>query len=272
MLLHDLTSLLRDGKIGKWFLYPSWPCIIVLSDKNQEKIVEEGGLKALLMLLGISKSATIHQVASGAIANLAMNETNQVLIVSKGGAQLLADIASRTDDPPTLRAVAEAIANLCGNRLSTNWIQAKPVQSPEKLHVMLKEDGVIKVLMKMVLSGYADVIAEVARGLANFAKYEFRARSHGQRKGPSLLLEDGALTWLISNSTTTSASTRHHIELALCHLAENDENTQDFISSGALKELARISCGSSKEDVRDSAKKTLKLNPRFRFWMQTNAD
>ena len=44
----------------------------------------------------------------------------------------------------------------------------------EKLHVMLKEEGGIKALLGMVRSGNSDVIAQVARGLANFAKCESR--------------------------------------------------------------------------------------------------
>lgn len=44
-----------------------------LTDANQEKIVEEGGLDALLLLLETSKDTTIHRVTAGAIANLAMN-------------------------------------------------------------------------------------------------------------------------------------------------------------------------------------------------------
>lgn len=48
----------------------------------------------------------------------------------------------------------------------------------------------------------------------------------GHRKGRSLLIEDGALTWLISNcNTAASAATRRHIELALCHLAQNGNFT-----------------------------------------------
>lgn len=43
----------------------------------------------------------------------------------------------------------------------------------------------------------------------------------GHRIGRSLLIDDGALTWLIANSNTNSASTRRHVELALCHLAQN---------------------------------------------------
>lgn len=42
-------------------------------DINQEKIVDEGGLDALLMLLKSSQNTTVLRVASGAIANLAMN-------------------------------------------------------------------------------------------------------------------------------------------------------------------------------------------------------
>jgi hypothetical protein len=43
----------------------------------------------------------------------------------------------------------------------------------------------------------------------------------GRRMGCSLLIDDGALAWLIANSNNTSSSTRRHIELALCHLAQN---------------------------------------------------
>ncbi|KAF8395265.1 hypothetical protein HHK36_019207 [Tetracentron sinense] len=222
---------------------------------NQEKIVEEGGLDALLMLLGSSQNKTIHRVASGAIANLAMNELNQVLIMSKGGAQLLANIASKTDDPQTLRMVAGAIANLCGN---------------EKLHVMLKEHSGIKALLGMVRFGNSDVIAQAARGMANLAKCESRGIIQGRRKGRSLLMEDGALTWLIANSTTTTASTRRHIELAFCHLAQNEDNARDFISSGAVKELVRISRESSREDIRGLAKKTLRLSPTFHEVMHSD--
>ncbi|KAJ0102491.1 hypothetical protein Patl1_06039 [Pistacia atlantica] len=215
---------------------------------NQEKIVEEGGLDALFLLLRSSQNTTILRVASGAIANLAMNEMNQGLIMSRGGAQLLAKTAARTDDPQTLRMVAGALANLCGN---------------EKLHVMLKEDGAIKALLEMVKCGNGDVIAQIARGLANFAKCESRGIFHGYRKGHSLLMDDGALQWLISNSNVNSASTRRHVELALCHLAQNEDNARDFITSGGAKELVRISVESSREDIRNLAKKTLKLSPKL---------
>lgn len=228
---------------------------LAAEDVNQEKIVNEGGLDALLMLLRTSQNTTILRVASGAVANLAMNETNQGFIMSKGGAQLLADTASKTDDPQTLRMVAGAIANLCGN---------------VTLHTALKQDGGIKALLGMARSANTDVIAQVARGLANFAKCETREVIQGQRTGRSLLMEDGALTWLIVNCKTTSDSTRRHIELALCHLAQNDENARDFTSSGGLREVLRISSESAREDIRNLAKKTLKLNPTFQAQMRAD--
>lgn len=52
-------------------------------------------------------------------------------------------------------------------------------------------------------------------------------------------------------------------------LAGAEDNTQDFISSGGLKELTRISSESSREDIRNLAKKTLKMNPAFQAEMQT---
>ncbi|XP_047256689.1 kinesin-like protein KIN-UC isoform X2 [Capsicum annuum] len=221
---------------------------LAAEDSNQEKIVQEGGLDALLMLLQSSQNATILRVASGAIANLAMNEMNQGLISSKGGAQLLANTAAKTEDAQTLRMAAGAIANLCGN---------------EKLHVTLREDGAVKALLEMARSGNIEVIAQVARGLANFAKCESRGTIQGHRKGRSTLLEDGVLRWLITNSNSASSSTRRHIELALCHLAQNEGNARDFVSSGALDEIVRISNESSREDIRNLAKKTLKLSPMF---------
>lgn len=44
-----------------------------LSEANQEKIVEAGGLGSLLNLLQSSEDETIRRVAAGAVANLAMN-------------------------------------------------------------------------------------------------------------------------------------------------------------------------------------------------------
>ncbi|XP_021304098.1 kinesin-like protein KIN-UA isoform X2 [Sorghum bicolor] len=221
---------------------------LAAEDVNQERIVEEGGLDALLSLLQTSENTTIHRVTAGAVANLAMNGSNQGLIMNKGGARLLANVASKTDDPQTLRMVAGAIANLCGN---------------EKVHLMLKQDGGIKALLGMFCSGHTDVIAQIARGIANFAKCESRMISQGHRKGRSLLIEDGVLTWMVAHSTMFSASTRRHIELAFCHLAQNEDNTCDIIASGGIKELLRITRESPREDTRSLAKKALDSNPAF---------
>ncbi|CAI9296151.1 unnamed protein product [Lactuca saligna] len=226
---------------------------LAAEDINQEKIVQEGGLDALLILLRTSQNTTLLRVASGAIANLAMNELNQGLIMGKGGAALLAHTSSKTDDPQTLRMVAGAIANLCGN---------------EKLHLLLIEQGGVRALLGMVRSGNNDVIAQVARGLANFAKCETRAITQGHKEGRSLLMDDGVLSWLLANSNTSSISTRRHIELALCHLAQNEDNTRDFVTSGGVKQLARISVESSRDDIRNLAKKILRLNRAFQAEVQ----
>ncbi|KAG6410101.1 hypothetical protein SASPL_128150 [Salvia splendens] len=216
---------------------------------NQERIVQEGGLDALLKLVKSSQNATILRVASGAIANLAMNEMNQGLITNRGGAKLLATAASRTDDPQTLRMVAGAIANLCGN---------------EKLHTVLKEDGSIRALLGMTRLGNTEVVAQVARGLANFSKCESRRIMKGHWSGRSLLMEDGGLSWLVANLKMASALTRRHLELAICHLAQNEDNARDFINCGGVKELIEISNESSREDIRSLAKKTLRLSSLFR--------
>lgn len=56
-------------------------CVYMCLEANQVKIVEEGGVEALLMLVQSSQNSTILRVASGAIANLAMNGENFLLVV-----------------------------------------------------------------------------------------------------------------------------------------------------------------------------------------------
>lgn len=45
----------------------------IITEANQQKIVEAGGLTSLLMLLRTYEDETIRRIAAGAIANLAMN-------------------------------------------------------------------------------------------------------------------------------------------------------------------------------------------------------
>ncbi|GAB2274083.1 hypothetical protein Dimus_008853 [Dionaea muscipula] len=221
---------------------------LAAEETNQEKIVEAGGLTSLLMLLRSSDDETIHRVAAGAIANLAMNETNQELIMAQGGISLLSMTAANAEDPQTLRMVAGAIANLCGN---------------DKLQIKLRGEGGIKALLGMVRCGHPDVLAQVARGIANFAKCESKASSQGSKSGRSLLIEDGALTWIVQNANNEASPIRRHIELALCHLAQHEVNAKDMISGGALWELVRISQDCSREDIRTLAHRTLTSSPSF---------
>ncbi|KMT12231.1 hypothetical protein BVRB_5g101760 isoform B [Beta vulgaris subsp. vulgaris] len=221
---------------------------LAAEEANQEKIVEAGGLTSLLNLLRSSEDETIYRVAAGAIANLAMNETNQELIMAQGGVGLLSVTATNAEDPQTLRMIAGAVANLCGN---------------DKLQAKLRGEGGIKALMGMVRFGHPDVLAQVARGIANFAKCESRASTQGYRTGKSLLIEDGALPWIVQNANNEASSIRRHIELALCHLAQHEANAKDMISGGALWELVRISRDCSREDIRSLARRTLGSSPTF---------
>ncbi|KAL5727969.1 hypothetical protein ACHQM5_001103 [Ranunculus cassubicifolius] len=221
---------------------------LAAEESNQEKIVEAGGLTSLLMLLKSSEDEMIRRVAAGAIANLAMNETNQELIMDQGGISLLSMTASDAEDPQTLRMVAGAIANLCGN---------------DKLQTTLRGEGGIKALLGMVRCGHPDVLAQVARGIANFAKCESRASTQGTKSGRSLLIDDGALPWIVQNANNEASPIRRHIELALCHLAQHEINAKDMISGGALWELVRISRDCSREDIRTLAHRTLTTSPTF---------
>jgi len=51
---------------------------------------------------------------------------------------------------------------------------------PDKLQTKLRGEGGIKALLGMVRCGHPDVLAQVARGIANFAKCESRASSQGK--------------------------------------------------------------------------------------------
>ncbi|GAB4856985.1 hypothetical protein Ancab_014897 [Ancistrocladus abbreviatus] len=221
---------------------------LAAEESNQEKIVEAGGLTSLLLLLRNSEDETIHRVAAGALANLAMNETNQELIMTQGGIGLLSMIAANAEDPQTLRMVAGAIANLCGN---------------DKLQMKLRSEGGVRALLGMVRCGHPDVLAQVARGIANFAKCESKSSSQGTKTGRSLLIEDGALPWIVQNANNEASPIRRHIELALCHLAQHEVNAKDMISGGALWELVRISRDCSREDIRTLAYHTLSSSPTF---------
>ncbi|KAJ1416054.1 P-loop containing nucleoside triphosphate hydrolase [Sesbania bispinosa] len=226
---------------------------LAAEETNQGKIVEAGGLTSLLKLLKSSQDETIHRVAAGAIANLAMNESNQELIMAQGGISLLSMTAANAEDPQTLRMVAGAIANLCGN---------------DKLQTKLRGEGGIKALLGMVRCRHPDVHAQVARGIANFAKCESRSSSQGAKSGRSFLIEDGALPWIVQNANNEASSIRRHIELALCHLAQHEVNARDMINGGALWELVRISRDCSREDIKTLAHRTLVSSPTFQAEMR----
>ncbi|KAI3701047.1 hypothetical protein L2E82_45690 [Cichorium intybus] len=222
---------------------------LAAEDTNQERIVEAGGLSSLLALLrSRSFDETICRIAAGAIANLAMNEANQELIMGQGGISLLAMTAADAEDPQTLRMVAGAIANLCGN---------------DKLQARLRSEGGIKALLGMVRSRHPDVLSQVARGVANFAKCESRTSTKGNKNSRSMLIEDGALPWIVQNANNDASIIRRHIELALCHLAQHEVNAKDMVSGGALWELVRISRDCSRDDIRALARRTLTSSQTF---------
>ncbi|KAL2902237.1 Kinesin-like protein KIN-UA [Bienertia sinuspersici] len=247
--LHKILSLLESEDADVRIHAVKVVANLAAEEANQEKIVEAGGLTSLLNLLRSSEDETIHRIAAGAIANLAMNETNQELIMAQGGVGLLSVTATNAKDPQTLRMIAGAVANLCGN---------------DKLQAKLRGEGGIKALLGMVQSGHHDVLSQVARGIANFAKCESRASLQGYRNGKSLLIEDAALPWIVQNASNEASAIRRHIELALCHLAQHEANAKDMISEGALWELVRISRDCPRDDIRSLARRTLGSSPTFR--------
>ena len=58
----------------------------------------------------------------------------------------------------------------------------------------------------------------------------------GYKTGRSLLIDDGALPWIVANANNDASPIRRHIELALCHLAQHgDCSPQDYISTKCHK-------------------------------------
>ncbi|RWV94475.1 hypothetical protein GW17_00042983 [Ensete ventricosum] len=133
-------------------------------------------------------------------------KANQDKIVEAGGLTSLLMLLRNSEDETIRRVAAGAIANLAMN---------------DKLQMKLSVEGGIKALLGMVRCGHPDVLAQVARGIANFAKCESRASTQGNKVGVSLLIEDGALPWIVKNANHDASPIRRHIELALCHLAQH---------------------------------------------------
>ncbi|KAG6467101.1 hypothetical protein ZIOFF_075073 [Zingiber officinale] len=262
--LHKILSLLESEDLDVRVHAVKVVANLAAEEANQEKIVEAGGLTSLLMLLRSSEDETIRRVAA---------ETNQELIMAQGGIGLLSVTAADAEEPQTLRMVAGAIANLCGNGKTEPFFNilvqdANATTHPTstlacsyKLQKRLSREGGIKALLGMVRCGHPDVLAQVARGIANFAKCESRASTQGDKAGVSLLIEDGALPWIVKNANHEASPIRRHIELALCHLSQHEINAKDMISEGALWELVRISRDCSREDIRLLAHRTLISSP-----------
>lgn len=58
----------------------------------------------------------------------------------------------------------------------------------DKLQIKLRAEGGIRALLGMVRCRHLDVLAQVARGIANFAKCESRASTQGEVLSPTTKL------------------------------------------------------------------------------------
>lgn len=59
----------------------------------------------------------------------------------------------------------------------------------------------------------------------------------GTKTGRSLLIEDGALPWIVQNANNEASPIRRHIELALCHLAQHGTVAVSFLNLNRLISL-----------------------------------
>mmetsp|Transcript_27410 Transcript_27410/g.87833 ORF Transcript_27410/g.87833 Transcript_27410/m.87833 type:complete len:869 (-) Transcript_27410:75-2681(-) len=167
---------------------------------HQMKIVEEGGLSSLLEIMHSCKDEPTRRIAAGAVANLGMNPEVQPMIIREGGLRLLVHLKDTTDDPQTLRMVAGAIANLCGNASAQQRIY---------------QDGGVRALVDLSESMHQEVLSQVARGFANFAKCD--------KFGAMMLVEAGGVDAVVQFAACDIPAVKRHGELALAQLAVHAE-------------------------------------------------
>ncbi|PHT38666.1 Armadillo repeat-containing kinesin-like protein 2 [Capsicum baccatum] len=137
--------------------------------------------------------------------------------------------------------------------VSDNFVK---VGRKDKLQTRLRSEGRIMALLGMVRCRHPDLLSQVGRGIANFAKCKSRVSTQVQKTRQSSLIEDGALTMVVQNSN----------KLALHYLAELISSVpfssakiyaRYMISGGALWELIHISRDYSRDDIRSLACQTL---------------
>ncbi|XP_028548368.1 kinesin-like protein KIN-UB isoform X3 [Dendrobium catenatum] len=205
------------------------------------KLFEQVGLQKILSLLE-SEDADVRIHAVKVVANLAAEEANQEKIVEAGGLSSLLILLRSSEDETIRRVAAGAIANLAMNETNQELVMV--------------QDGISLLSMTAADAEDPQTLRMVAGAIANLC-------GNGNNTGRSLLIEDGALPWIVKNANNEASPIRRHIELALCHLAQHEVNAKDMINEGALWELVRISRDCSREDIRMLAHKTLTASPKF---------
>nr|CAB3466899.1 unnamed protein product [Digitaria exilis] len=157
------------------------------------------GLQKILSLLE-SEEPDVRVHAVKVVANLAAEEANQEKIVEAGGLTSLLVLLRSSEDETIRRVAAGAVANLAMNETNQDLIMA--------------QGGVT--LLSMTASDAEDpqTLRMVAGAIANLC-------GNGNKVGKSLLIDDGALPWIVKNANNEAAPIRRHIELALCHLAQH---------------------------------------------------
>eukprot|EP00958_Prasinococcus_capsulatus_P026756 scaffold4990_cov387-Prasinococcus_capsulatus_cf.AAC.38 len=142
---------------------------------NPQKIVAAGGLQKLSALIGRNKSPSgdpvLLHVATGAVANLAMNEDNQVDIMNSTVPAQLIELTRTEEGTPTERMVAGALANLCGNINIKEQIVASGALAA-LCNVVNRLVGTGDASRLMEMSPHeVEVLTQAARGIANFARF-----------------------------------------------------------------------------------------------------
>ena len=222
-------------------------------EESAEDVLRAKGVAALSGLLDDGGDAAVRRLAAGALANLAMFPKGRAGMAGGGALPALCVAAYSSADAHVLRMVAGALANLAGGE-GTGAVEAR---------ARLLEGGGLRALVALASSGHPDVLAQVARGLANFVVgEEGKSAEEGNDDGPSdatavaaaavatprggwpgdALMHAGALPTLVAMASSHTISVKRHAALALYHLVAKGgaPAAARLVGAGALEPLVEM--------------------------------
>jgi len=142
---------------------PRFQAVQALADlsahpQNQVKIVEGGGVPALIKLAQLEQPLEVQKCATAALANLALDDRNQPVMLKEKTCPVLCKLLGAKSNPVVQEQACRAVANIC-------------YQSCDVELTLLKE-GALESLIALVQSPVSSLQCEAIAALANLARNE----------------------------------------------------------------------------------------------------